>query len=263
VKVPGANNMKYRGRKQTTTQNVMCVTDMDLCFTFVYAGWEGSAHDSRIFAMCVNDPTLRFPKPKEGIMTNKKIIMCNVGYAILVIVVCDNCFSIFMCGAGFFYLVDSGYGCYKGFLPPFRRERYHLQTFQHGQELPRTMRELFNYRHSSLRSVVERSFAVLKNRFPILYLMPPYLVRYQRLFVIACCTLHNFIRKYSGTEDPYFKEALMRLNPWVDEDDRQERDMASNVSPGERPDQSEASSIFMGQVRDAMAISMWNLSNGM
>jgi hypothetical protein len=196
-------------------------------------------------------------------MTNKKIIMCNVGYAILVIVVCDNCFSIFMCGAGFFYLVDSGYGCYKGFLPPFRRERYHLQTFQHGQELPRTMRELFNYRHSSLRSVVECSFAVLKNRFPILYKMPPYPVRYQRLFVIACCTLHNFIRKYSGTEDPFFKEALMRLNPWVDEDDRQVRDMASNVSPGERLDQSEASSVFMGQVRDAMAISMWNLSNGM
>jgi hypothetical protein len=82
---------------------------------------------------------------------------------------------------------------------------------------------------------------------------------------ICHCMLYftQFIRKYSGTEDPFFKEALMRLNPWVDEDDRQVRDMASNVSPGERLDQSEASSVFMGQVRDAMAISMWNLSNGM
>jgi hypothetical protein len=152
-----------------------------------------------------------------------------------------------MCGAGFFYLVDSGYGCYRGFLPPFRRERYHLQTFQHGQELPRTMREMFNYRHSSLWIVAERSFAVLKNWFPILYKVPPYSLRYQRLFVITCFTLHNFIRKYSETEDPFFKEALTRLNPWVDEDDRQEQDMASNVSPGERQDQSEASSVVMGQ----------------
>jgi hypothetical protein len=65
------NNMKYRGRKQTTIQYVMCITDMDLCLTFVYACWEGSAHDSSIFAMCVNDPTLYFPMPKEGIITKK------------------------------------------------------------------------------------------------------------------------------------------------------------------------------------------------
>jgi hypothetical protein len=110
--------------------------------------------------------------------------------------------------------------------------------------------------------MVECSFVVLKNQFPFLYKMSPYPLLYQRLFVIACCTLHNFIRKYSRTEDPFFKEALTRLNPWVDEDDRQEQDMASNVSPGERPDQSEASSVFIGQVRDAMAINMWNLSNG-
>jgi hypothetical protein len=46
----------------------MCVADLDLYFTYVYAGWEGSAHDSLIFTMCVNDPTLRFPTPKDGIV---------------------------------------------------------------------------------------------------------------------------------------------------------------------------------------------------
>jgi hypothetical protein len=55
----------------------MCVVDLDLCFTFVYAGWEGSAHDARIFTMCVNDLTLRFPTPKEGNRRHKYFI-CNI-----------------------------------------------------------------------------------------------------------------------------------------------------------------------------------------
>jgi len=62
--------------------------------------------------------------------------------------------------------------------------------------------------------------------------------------------------------DPLFKVALRRLNPWVDVDDRQEVDMAQkNVSPRERLDQSDASSVYMGKVRDAMALSMWNTYN--
>jgi hypothetical protein len=61
--------------------------------------------------------------------------------------------------------------------------------------------------------------------------------------------------------DPLFKVALRRLNPWVDVDDWQEVDMAQNVSPREQLDQSDANSVYMGKVRDAMALSMWNTSN--
>jgi hypothetical protein len=111
--------------------------------------------------------------------------------------------------------VDSGYGLHRGFLTPYRRERYHLQEWQDGG-LPINKSEGFNRRHSSLRSVVEQSFGMLKNHFPILRKMPPYPIRYQRLFMIACCSIHNFIRKHSGVEDPLFNEALQGLNPWVD-----------------------------------------------
>jgi len=38
------------GRKHTTTQNVLAAVDFDLRFTYVLAGWEGSAHDARILA---------------------------------------------------------------------------------------------------------------------------------------------------------------------------------------------------------------------
>ena len=60
----------------------MCVADIDLCFTYVYAGWEGSAHDARIFTMCVNDLRLKFLTPVEGIVSYPlmaKIKYCAYG----------------------------------------------------------------------------------------------------------------------------------------------------------------------------------------
>jgi hypothetical protein len=66
VSVKGENIVPYRSRKSTITQNVMCVTDIDLCFTYIYVGWEGSTHDARIFLECIHDPTSRFPMPVEG-----------------------------------------------------------------------------------------------------------------------------------------------------------------------------------------------------
>jgi hypothetical protein len=154
--------------------------------------------------------------------------------------------------------VDLGYGCYHRFLPPFRHELYHLPEFQHGQDIPRSMQELFNYRHSALRSVIERSFAILKNRFPILRKMPSYPLRYQRLFVIVCCPLHNFIRKFSRVNDPYFTEALCRINPWIDVAPQEEEEIVSFISPRERPDQLDASSMHLRKLREAMARSMWS-----
>jgi len=40
----------FRGRKQSYTQNVMAAIDFDLKFTYVLAGWEGSAHDALVLA---------------------------------------------------------------------------------------------------------------------------------------------------------------------------------------------------------------------
>jgi hypothetical protein len=153
-------------------------------------------------------------------------------------------------------LVDSGYGLYQGFLTPFRRERYHLQEWQDGG-LPINRREGFNRRHASLRSVVERAFGVLKNRFPIFRKMPPYPLRYQRLFIIACCTMHNFIRRHSGVEDKLFEDALKGLNPWVDLTVLQSGAVVPYISRGLRPNQSSNSTKYMGKIRDAMASHMW------
>jgi hypothetical protein len=47
----------FRGRKHNPIQNIMVVVDFDLKFTYVIAGWEGSAHDALILvdAMERND----------------------------------------------------------------------------------------------------------------------------------------------------------------------------------------------------------------
>ncbi|KAF3776927.1 putative methyltransferase [Nymphaea thermarum] len=53
--------------------------------------------------------------------------------------------------------------------------------------------ELFNHRHSSLRTTVERAFGLLNGRFPILKTQVPYPYRTQVAIVLATCVLHNFI----------------------------------------------------------------------
>jgi hypothetical protein len=49
VKISPSKQIPYIGQKGTSTQNVMAVCDFRMCFTFVWAGWEGTAHDTRIF----------------------------------------------------------------------------------------------------------------------------------------------------------------------------------------------------------------------
>ena len=44
----------FKGRKHNPTQNVMAAVDFDLKFTYVLAGWEGSAHDALILADAID-----------------------------------------------------------------------------------------------------------------------------------------------------------------------------------------------------------------
>jgi len=52
----------FRGRKNAPTQNVLAAVSFDLKFTYVLAGWEGSAHDATILADALQrDDGLRVP----------------------------------------------------------------------------------------------------------------------------------------------------------------------------------------------------------
>jgi hypothetical protein len=61
--------IKYHllAEKGVPTQNIMAACSFDMQFTFVWARWEGSAHDTRIFLKMIGNPNIRFAKPPEGI----------------------------------------------------------------------------------------------------------------------------------------------------------------------------------------------------
>ncbi|XP_027158630.1 putative nuclease HARBI1 [Coffea eugenioides] len=99
---------------------------------------------------------------------------------------------------GKYYAVDAAYTNMPGFMAPFRAAR--------GTHHERAAKVLFNRRHASLRNIIELSFGVLKRCFPILRgPMQNYLIATQNNIVLACCTLHNFIRDNSPN-DLYFNE---------------------------------------------------------
>ncbi|KAJ0883215.1 putative Myb/SANT-like domain, harbinger transposase-derived nuclease domain-containing protein [Helianthus annuus] len=63
---------------------------------------------------------------------------------------------------------------FRGYLAPYKGNdvRYHIPNFRRGQTVaqcaPKGLKETFNYYHSSLRNVIERTFGVWKERWAIL-----------------------------------------------------------------------------------------------
>jgi hypothetical protein len=122
---------RYRNRKGTLSQNVLAVCDFDMRFVYILAGWEGSAHDSRVLSDA--QATHGFKTPK-----------------------------------GRYWLGDAGYRSSEFVLTPYRGVRYHLKEVQQASQKPENAKELFNLRHSLLRNVIERIFGVLKRQWQIL-----------------------------------------------------------------------------------------------
>ena len=147
----------WRNRKGHFSQNVFACVDFDGKFRFVLAGWEGSAHDSRVIRNAI---ARGFKAPAPGT----------------------------------YYLGDGGYSSMDGLLiVPYQKTRYHLKEWDLQGRIPENMKELFNLRHSSLRTVVERAFGVLKWRFQSLRLARKgFSIRTQVKIVYACVALHNW-----------------------------------------------------------------------
>ena len=69
--------------------------------------------------------------------------------------------------------------------------RYHLKEF--SDRPPENKQELFNLRHSSLRTTIEQGFVVLKKCFLVLDAEPFWSFKTQVKVVLACCVVHNHI----------------------------------------------------------------------
>ncbi|KAL7586506.1 hypothetical protein Lser_V15G37054 [Lactuca serriola] len=207
---PLSKQKSFRGRKAVlVTQNVIATCSHDMMFTFVYTGWEGTANDSRF------------------LNTRLKYIFA-------------------LCGVDYFYVVDSGYPNLKGFLAPYRGERYHRSDWQGGSGV-RGKKELFNFVHSSVRNVIERAFGVLKKRFHILKYIPNYPLRRQMLIPHTCCALHTYIRMEDRADtlfNTYGGENFQELTEGFN--------VVQEGFPLDMTDQDE-----MLQVRDSIANMLW------
>ncbi|XP_035542818.1 protein ALP1-like [Juglans regia] len=218
---PARRANAYRNRYNRIAQNVLCLCDFDMKFTYVYTGWEGTAHDARVFLDALSRARNGFPWPDPG----------------------------------YYYLVDSAFPCIEKFMPPYPRERYH-RSDRYGARQFRGYKDYFNFRHSSLRNVIERTFALLKNQFQILEAMPRYRPSRQGMIVTACCTLHNLIKTVMPN-DEYIQRALgLQLS-------------GGNTPEGEDVDETEEvvdmsheSAGAMAAQRDGIGIPMWAHRNG-
>lgn len=151
--------------------------------------------------------------------------------------------------AGHYYLVDSAYPCTRGFMPPYPRERYHRSDYA-GQRGFRGYKDYFNYRHSSIRNVIERAFGVLKSRFRILRNMPAYSITKQGQLITACCTLHNFIRMTTPDDFIFEEWANKKLDP-------NGRAVSEDADAARHPNMTLESAQYMVAFRDDIARNMW------
>ena len=100
--------------------------------------------------------------------------------------------------------MDAGYSNSEGFLAPYRGQRYHLNEWRDGRQ-PANAHEYFNMKHSAARNVIERCFGQLKLRWAILRSPSFYPVRTHNRVIIACCLLHNLIKR-ENVVDPLDEE---------------------------------------------------------
>ncbi|XP_024019791.1 uncharacterized protein LOC112091144 [Morus notabilis] len=192
------------------------------------SGWEGSAHDARVLTETHSNPRFKFPRPPP-----EK-----------------------------YYLVDATYANSNCFLAPYRGETYHLPDYRRRSGGFQGGRDIFNYKHSSLRNCIERTFGVWKARFPILRRPNnTYSMDKQEKILITCAILHNFIHMFNEGDpllNQYYCDGVpvSEIDPNND-DEFDDDDTDSNVPEGPVVTRGSVNRIEMGRFRDHLANEMW------
>ena len=149
---------------------MLAVCDFNLEFTYVLAGWEGSAHDCRVLEDAMVNGGLHIPPEK-------------------------------------YLLADAGINYNTDFaLTPYRGVCYHLKEQAAANLRPANKEEHFNLRHSSLRNAIERIFGIHKRRFQCFDSAPKFPLSVQIQLVFVLTAIHNWICQHSVEADMYERQ---------------------------------------------------------
>jgi len=134
ARVPAVDQPSWRCRKGYVAQNVLAAVNFQFEFIFVLAGWEGSAHNTRVYKDAYSKG-LKLP--------NKNYLLANAGYALQ-----------------------------QGLMTPYCGVCYHLKEQAIASQRPSNSKESYNLRHASLFKIIERIFGCMKKKYRILASTP-------------------------------------------------------------------------------------------
>jgi hypothetical protein len=81
------------------------------------------------------------------------------------------------------FVGDEAFAMRPDFLKPYSRDQLNTET------------KIFNYRMSRARRVIENTFGIMGSRFRLLQRVINLDVENIDIVVMACCVMHNFLRK--------------------------------------------------------------------
>lgn len=130
IRLGSAVTKKWYNRKGNITQNVFAVVRFNLLFIWVLPGVKGFINDANLLGK-----TFFF-----GLSILKKK----------------------------YFFANAGFGFTTGIIIPFPNVRYYLQDWRKADKPIRTIKKLYNLRHTRIRVVVKQAFGFLKRTWKII-----------------------------------------------------------------------------------------------
>ncbi|KAA3485361.1 DDE_4 domain-containing protein [Gossypium australe] len=156
IQVPREEKPRYRTRKNEVAINVLGACALDMQYTYVLSGWEGSTASGRVTII------IRLPTRHSKLLKSKSCL--------------------------------TKLHTFKMVFSTFRGQRYHLTKLRCGYQ-PTTAKEFFNIMHASIRNIFEKCFNFSKMIWGILRSPSFYPIKIQNQIIFACCLLHIYIQK--------------------------------------------------------------------
>ncbi len=170
IQPPPNSGSYYFNYKHSFSVHLLALVDGDYKFVYVDVGCNGRVADGGVFRnsslyAALEEKILNIPPPKP-IEEN--------GQAVPFVIVADDAFPL-----------------RNDIMKPFSQARMTNE------------KRIFNYRLSRARRIVENAFGILSNRFRVF--MTPMRLSPEKVetIVLACCTLHNFLRSSSTSRSVY------------------------------------------------------------